>query len=110
MPEAENGGDEGSADAEGEPRSVASLAFAILGWLAMGLFMLAMSKDPIGNLSMSLGIGVLGLGSCIVPLAHGRAGVGARVLGILGLIGWAVIGLLVVFWIVQIGRSMGWRA
>lgn len=109
MPEAESGGDEESADAKGEPRSVAALAIAILGWLALGLFMLTMSKDPVGNLSMSLGIGILGLGLCIVPLAHGRAGVGAKVLGVLGLIGWAVIGLLVAFWIVQIGRSMGWR-
>jgi len=108
-PEAESGDDGESTEAGNEPRSVAALACAIFGVLSIGLFMLTMSKDPIGNLSLSIGIGILSAGFCIVPLAHRRSGVGAKVLGVIGLIGWAVIGLLVFYWIVQIGRSMGWR-
>ena len=96
-----------SREAETEPRSGAALACAILGLSAMGLFVVKAFQYHHGPFAWFTGIGILGFGLCVVPLVHERAGVGAKVLGVIGVIGGVLIGFLVLCWIVAMGRALG---
>lgn len=105
MTESHDDGENREADIA--PRSGAALACAILGLLAMGLFVVKAMQYHHGPFKGFTGIGILGFGSCIVPLVHERAGVGAKVLGVIGVIGGVLIGILVLCWIVAMGLALG---
>ena len=80
-----------------ESRSAAAWVCGILGLLFLGLTLVAFFKSDPFKSPLCFSLGVSSLGLCIVPLAHGRAGGGARVLGMVGLVGWVLLAFYFIF-------------
>jgi len=95
-------------EAKKEPRSASALVCGILGLLFLSLFLVTIRTDPFGSLPLCVGLGVLSLGLCIVPLAHGRAGVAGKIVGVVGVVGWVLLAFFFCYCLFWTARGMGW--
>lgn len=92
-----------------EPRSTVALVCGILGLLIPGLCVIPLVREPFNNFSLGCGIlGVFSMGLCFVPLNHGRAGVVAKILGVVGLVGCMLLAFFFCYCLYWTARGMGW--
>ena len=91
-----------------EPPSTVALVFAILGLLFLGLSVIAIVKtDPFSS-PLCFTLGVMSLGFCCFPLIEGSASSVAKILGVVGLVGWALLAFFFCYCLIWTARGMGW--
>jgi len=95
-------------EANKAPRSTVALVSGILGLLFLGLSVVAIMKtDPFSS-PLCFSLGVISLGLCCFPLIEGRAGIVAKLLGVVGLVGWVLLAFFFCYYLFWTARGMGW--